>query len=556
MTTAVDHTPAELSAMAGESSPVRKTALGSQMRLGRVLGTVIGAGCVVLFWQFVAVNFGSHVGAVPSFTKVISQYRSDGIDFYAHLAWGTCQEALWGWLVGNAAAVALAMVVVNVGIARKLLYRLAITSYSLPIAAIGPILVIMIHGDLPMEALAGMAVFFVTLVGTMVGLSGVNPDTIDVVRSCGGGKWSQMRKVRCWAALPNIFAAVKISAPAAITAAIVGEFMAGRGWLGVAMLNSEQQLEITRTWCLTLTGAIVSALAYGIISILERFLTPWARHGSGDYGIATGETSQRASSSRLRRVWGSLWPATLTLAVILLLWQALVSSYTSVSTVTRGPLDGARYLFTSGTAGANRSAMLHPLLTTIPDAGLGYAVGTVAGTALAFLFLVVPSAGDALMPYVIAVRTVPLITLTPLLVLVVGNGLVLVGVMGGVVTFFPTLVNVGTGLRSAPHDLLDVISVFGGGTLARTLKVRLHVALPLFFAAARLAVPTAIVGALLAEWFGTGEGLGAVFAQAISLFEYNQIWTAVVLITALGMVAYAVVERGERWSTERYRPLT
>ena len=123
-------------------------------------------------------------------------------------------------------------------------------------------------------------------------------------------------------------------------------------------------------------------------------------------------------------------------------------------------------------------------------------------------------------------------------------------------TFFPTLVNVGTGLRSAPPDLLDVISVFGGGTLAKTLRVRIHVALPLFFAAARLAVPSAIVGALLAEWFGTGEGLGAVFAQAISLFKYNQIWTAVVVITALGMTTYAVVERGERWSIERYRPIT
>lgn len=555
MITAAEHGAGELPGTAGVT-PTVTTLLASWIRGRRIVTTLIGTACVILFWQFVAVKIGAHVGVVPSFTTVIGQYRSDGIAFYAQLAWSTCQEALWGWLIGNVAAVALAMVVVNVGFARKVLYRLAITSYSLPIAAIGPILVIMVHGDLPMEILAGLAVFFVTLVGTMVGLSGVNRDTIDVVRSCGGGKWSQMTKVRCWSALPSIFAALKISAPAAITAAIVGEFMAGRGALGVAMLNSEQQLDIARTWCLTLTGAVMSALAYGVIAVIERVMTSWAGHGGGDYGVATSEASPRASSGRLRQVWGTLWPATVSLAVILVLWQAVVSYYKSVSTVTRGPLAIFQYLFTSAAAAGHQSEVLHPLLTTIRDAGLGYAVGTISGTALALVFLVLPSLGDVLLPYVIAVRTVPLITLTPLLVLVFGHGLVLVSVIGGLVTFFPTLVNVGTGLRAAPQSLLDVIAGFGGGTLTKTLKVRVHVALPLFFAAARLAVPSAIVGAMLAEWFGTGVGLGAIFAQAISVFKYNEIWTAVVLITALGMAAYAVVERGERWSTARYRPLT
>lgn len=510
---------------------------------------------LLLAWQYIGPHIGSSVGAVPPPTRILRQYARDGLPFYAHLAWGTMKEAAIGWLAGNALAICVAAACIQLPPIRKVLYRLSVVSYSLPIVAIAPILIILVHGEMPMVLLSALAVFFVTLIGTLVGLTSSVEERLEIIRGCGGNRWQEMWKVRSWSALPSIFAAIKIAAPAAITAAIVAEFMAGRGWLGVAILNSQQQLEITRTWCLTIVGTVISAAAYAVLAGIERRLTSWARDNSSGYGIGTNSgvvvsegSAPRWRSSRLLR---STMPTVACVVVLLLVWQAVVDLDKSASAVTRGPIEVLRYVATGRGAGAHRAAILEPLLTTLRDSAVGYGIGAGAGCILALAFLLLPAVGDALLPYTIAVRTVPLVALTPVLVLIFGHGLLLVGAIGAVVTFFPTLVNVGVGLRSAPKELMDVVKASGGGALAGTVKVRLHTALPMFFASARLAAPAAIVAALLAEWFGTGQGLGAIFAGAISQFQYSEIWAAVATITLLGILLYAIVEQAEGLSRQR-----
>lgn len=527
---------------------------------GRYLSTRLLQGIgitalILLAWQYLGPKIGSNVGAVPPPTRILQQYSRDGFEFYAHLAWGTIREAGIGWLVGNVLAIAVAGACTQVQPIRKVLYRLSVISYSLPIVAIAPILIILVHGELPMVVLSAMAVFFVTLVGTLVGLSSSGEERLEIVRAFGGSRWQEMWKVRSWSALPSVFAAIKMAAPASVTAAIVAEFMAGRGWLGVAILNSQQQLEVTRTWCLTIVGTVVSAIAYAVLAGIERPLTSWSRGAAAGYGIRTSSTVASETSGswwRSSRVFVSTVPTIICVFVFLFVWQAVVQLDTSASTVTRGPFEVFKYIAVGNGASAHRSAVLGPLLDTLRDSAVGYGVGAGAACVLALVFLLLPAVGDALLPYTIAVRTVPLIALTPVLVLVFGNGLLLVGAIGAIVTFFPTLVNVGVGLRSAPEELLDVVKASGGGALTGAVKVRMHTALPMFFASARLAAPAAIVAALLAEWFGTGEGLGAIFAGSISQFEYSKIWAAVVAITLLGILLYSLVEQAERLSRRRH----
>jgi ABC-type nitrate/sulfonate/bicarbonate transport system permease component len=100
-------------------------------------------------------------------------------------------------------------------------------------------------------------------------------------------------------------------------------------------------------------------------------------------------------------------------------------------------------------------------------------------------------------------------------------------------------------MRAAPQSAVDLIATYGGGRLRTLAAVRLPYGMAAIFAAARVAAPTALLGALLAEWLATGEGLGFLMLRASVNAQYNLLWSAVVLVTAVSIVAYAVASAAE-----------
>jgi ABC-type nitrate/sulfonate/bicarbonate transport system permease component len=185
--------------------------------------------------------------------------------------------------VGNAAAIACALLVLLVPALERLVTQLAIVSYCLPIVAVGPILSLVFTGERPMQALAAISVFFTTLIGALLGLRSADPVSLDLVRAYGGGRWQQLRRVRMVAALPGTLAALRIAAPAALLGAIIGEYL-GRvdAGLGVAMTISEQQLEVARTWGIALVSGTIAGLGYAVVGLIGQVALPWARSTTVD----------------------------------------------------------------------------------------------------------------------------------------------------------------------------------------------------------------------------------------------------------------------------------
>jgi ABC-type nitrate/sulfonate/bicarbonate transport system permease component len=85
-------------------------------------------------------------------------------------------------------------------------------------------------------------------------------------------------------------------------------------------------------------------------------------------------------------------------------------------------------------------------------------------------------------------------------------------------------------------------------------KLRLPSALPSLFSSARIAAPGAMLGAVLAEWLATGQGLGYLMLEASTTSEFSQLWSGVVLITASSAVIYAVVGLVETPVLRRFGP--
>ncbi|MBW8076882.1 MAG: ABC transporter permease subunit, partial [Gallionella sp.] len=120
-------------------------------------------------------------------------------------------------------------------------------------------------------------------------------------------------------------------------------------------------------------------------------------------------------------------------------------------------------------------------------------------------------------------------------------GLISVTVIAGIVTFFPTLVNVVQGLRSAPADSLLLMRAYDASKLTILRKVQVPSALPSLFSAARIAAPGALLGAVLAEWLSTGKGLGFYMLEASTESQYNALWSGVAIITVVSVTIYAIV---------------
>ncbi len=245
------------------------------------------------------------------------------------------------------------------------------------------------------------------------------------------------------------------------------------------------------------------------------------------------------------------------LVVLLGFWRLFLIVFHVDPFVGKTPMNVWHFLTAPSTAAAPSSeptrGNLYPAsLTTLKDAFIGLAAGTIAALACSIVFNLRRSVEQSVMPIAMVLRSVPLVAMTPLITLIFGRGLLGVTVIAGIVTFFPTLVNVTLALRATPQASIDLFRAYGAGQWKTLRKVQLPHALPAIFASLRIAAPLALIGALLAEWLATGHGLGYLMLQSSSLSNYNMLWTAAALVTAYSMLLYASISGVEKRVLARF----
>jgi ABC-type nitrate/sulfonate/bicarbonate transport system permease component len=245
------------------------------------VGGLLGVVGLLVVWQILGLTLFHKSGTVPPPTKVLSKMRSDGWSFYWSNAKVTIHEAFIGYLWGNALAIFLALLCLLVPPFERPLMRIGIASYCLPVIAIGPVLQILFNGENPKIILAALSVFFTTLVGTLVGLRSADASSLDLIHVYGGNKYHKLVKVRLRAALPSVFVALRIAAPAAVLGAIIGEYVGGESGLGIAMIASQSGLRIATTWGIALTATAIAGIGYAATAFVARVVTPWAPKGPG-----------------------------------------------------------------------------------------------------------------------------------------------------------------------------------------------------------------------------------------------------------------------------------
>jgi ABC-type nitrate/sulfonate/bicarbonate transport system permease component len=244
------------------------------------VGGIIGIVGLILAWEILTAIFASGSKVWPTPWHVLSTLHSDGWSFYWPNLQTTTWEAARGFFWGNLIAIVLALIAVVLPILEGPLTQLGVVSYCLPIVAIGSIFAIVFTGETSKVILAALACFLTTFIGMILGLRSTPAASLDLVRAYGGGRWAQLVRVRLRYALPSLFAALRIAAPAAMLGAMIGEYLgAQNSGLGQAMVASEQAFNVARTWGIALVATLVGGVVYAVVAVIGRMVTPWVEVG-------------------------------------------------------------------------------------------------------------------------------------------------------------------------------------------------------------------------------------------------------------------------------------
>ncbi|TVT47105.1 ABC transporter permease subunit [Amycolatopsis rhizosphaerae] len=257
--------------------------------------------------------------------------------------------------------------------------------------------------------------------------------------------------------------------------------------------------------------------------------------------VADTETARARSSAFARALWSLVWPIAVAVLVVVVGWLAFLTAYDVSPAVGKTPAAVWDYLCTDPAAAEHRGAVFGALGRTLTDAALGYGGGLAAALVLATVFVLFSPFEQAFLPIVMLLRSVPLVAMTPVILLAFGRGAAGVAVIGGVVVFFPAMVNIMLGLRSASRQATELVLAYGGNRLTVLRRVALPSAIPALFASARISVPAALVGALVAEWLATSGGIGGAIPNAIGGFDYAQVWSDIVVLTGASLLLYTLV---------------
>ncbi|MBO1902418.1 ABC transporter permease subunit [Leucobacter weissii] len=452
----------------------------------------------------------------------------------------TTGEAFAGYALGNLAAIVLALLVVLLPGLERFVLRIALVVYCLPLVALGPLLRLVYgFGDGPQITLAALAVFTLTLVPLLVGLRAVPRNWLELTASYGRGRWTTLVAVRGRAALPYLMAGLQASVPAAFLGALVGEFTGAERGLGVLSILAMRSLDTDGLWALMVLSTAVSLIGYGLVSLAARRLTP-----DQPTVLLTPPSpiERRSLSQRWARALGG---AAATVALVLVIWVGLFAALGLDPFFAKMPWDVWDWLVSGPAASEHRAELLAALGQTAAVAIPGYFAGLLAGVLLAAAFSLSRRVRLALTPVAVALRCVPIIAIAPLLVAALGRGALGTAVVVAIMTFFPTLVSCLAGLRQLPGQVADLFASYATPPGRVLLLGRLPAMAPAFFAAARIAAPTAVLGATVAEWLATGTGLGNLMAVDAATSRYTSLWSTVVVVTLVSLLAYLIVERIE-----------
>jgi NitT/TauT family transport system permease protein len=250
-------------------------------RVGRGIRDWIPAAVIfvvgLLAWEFGVKALDVQNFLLPPLSDILDALWNDRSGLM-DAALFTFKEAVAGFFVGSAAAIAVALVLARWRPLASAVMPYAIAANAIPIIAFAPITNNWFGLLSPWSkiVIAAILCFFPVLVNTLKGLTSVRPASIELMRSYAAGEIEIFRRVRIPTALPYVFSALKVATVLAMIGAIVGDYFGGsQDSLGIVIRRDAGIFAFEHAWAGIVIASMLGILFYAAVAILERLAMGW-----------------------------------------------------------------------------------------------------------------------------------------------------------------------------------------------------------------------------------------------------------------------------------------
>jgi NitT/TauT family transport system permease protein len=237
------------------------------------------------------------------------------------------------------------------------------------------------------------------------------------------------------------------------------------------------------------------------------------------------------------------WAPWLLLAAIVVLWQVLVQALAVPEYLFPGPWEIVRQM------AEFKGPLLAAAWSTFWVTLVGFGLAILVGVLLGFLVGSSRMAYAAVYPLMVGFNAVPKAAIVPILVVWFGIGIGPGILTAFLISFFPIMVNIATGLATLEPELEDVLRVLGARRWDVLVKVGLPRAMPYFYGSLKIAITLAFVGTVLAEMTAGDSGIGNLIQTAGSQQRMPLAFAGLVTISVMAMAMYELFSAIEKHTT-------
>ncbi|MCU0717006.1 MAG: ABC transporter permease [Pirellula sp.] len=249
-------------------------------------------------------------------------------------------------------------------------------------------------------------------------------------------------------------------------------------------------------------------------------------------------------------VWPKFLLPIVVFLVVLLTWEMLVRWLGIHKVILPPPSDVASEIV------RERWTLLRGAWITLQSAAAGLLCSAIIGSLIAMFFSQSSWLRLSFYPYVIFLQTVPIVAIAPLLILWFGNEFRTVVLVSCIISIFPIISNVTSGLLSINENLRDLFRMQSANRWQTLMKLRIPAAIPQLILGLRVSCGLAVIGAIVGEFFvgdrGAYEGLGTIITARQGNLKTASMIGAVIACTLLGLVLLSCVQLLNRWILRRW----
>ena len=215
--------------------------------------------------------------------------------------------------------------------------------------------------------------------------------------------------------------------------------------------------------------------------------------------------------------------------LFILIWHLIAAGTTPL--ILPGPKDVFMRLFSYFVSGR---VWPHLFMTT-QEILAGFVLGSILGLGFGTLISESVIARKVIMPYIIVTQALPKFALAPMLVIWFGFGMAPKVIIAALIAFFPLVENTYMGLTTTPGSQLELFRALRASRITTLLKLRVPHAIPAIFSGFRVALMLSLVGAVVAEYVGANQGLGALIIVSQGTLDTELMFVSFVVLTILGL---------------------